>query len=111
MKTQNPQFNSIEDLIKNDLIALKIISNDIINTYLITHLKNIGLESKTNDYLLNLYEIVFEMLGFKLQQQNEELKDWYFLKLENICNNLISLNKEFIQEVALDLLIELKNKK
>ena len=97
-------------LFKSDLIALKTIKNDIINSLLLFNLHDAGIRFQDNKYYLHLYEIVFELIGFKNEQLNEELKDWYFKKIENICKDQRINDKMGIHEMACELVLELKKR-
>lgn len=97
-------------LTRDELIAVRLIKNDIINYKLLNNLKDIGFEAKNSKYALDLYEIIFELIGIDTVANKDELKKWYFTYLDRICRNPKSKQAEGLAHMTIELFYELRRK-
>jgi hypothetical protein len=76
---------------QKDLI-LRLIKDDLINTYLIDSFEKIGFYS--SEYRLNLSDTVFKLLGI----DNDELYELYLLKCSEIAKKNLIKDKILLEE-------------
>ena len=87
-------------------VILKLIKDDLRISKLLNKLSRVGLD--TDAYNTQLHDAIFLLIGFKKDQQTEELKDWYFTKGERIfqVRETANLNAE-IEVLAAEIYNEL----
>lgn len=61
-------------------LLLSLIKDDLVHTRLLNGLSELGFD--TADYYQNLNEAIFSVAGFSHEQVNDELREWYFSRLE-----------------------------
>lgn len=61
---------------------IKLITDDLRINKLINGLNSTGLDATT--FNTKIHETVFLLLGFKKNEQTEELKEWYFEQAEKV---------------------------
>jgi hypothetical protein len=71
-----------ESMILNKNLALTLIQNDLKNTKLTLGLNKLGLDA--SNYYLNLKELLFELLYFEKNEQEEQLFEAYVIYAEKI---------------------------
>jgi hypothetical protein len=83
---------------------IRLIRDDIRNIKLVSVLSRYY--KNASNYRLNLHEAVFDLMELSDYSDYEELKNWYFQKMENAKSaSLDSLN-----EIAIDIYAGLKMK-
>lgn len=85
---------------------LKLIKDDLRISKLLHKLSRVGLDVEY--FNTQLHEAIFLLIGFKKNQQTEELKDWYFRESEKIfqVREIANLNAE-IEVLAAEIYNEL----
>ncbi len=61
-------------------LLLNLIKDDLVYARLLNGLADLGFD--TTDYYLNLNDTVFHLAGFTRECITEELREWYFGRLE-----------------------------
>lgn len=61
-------------------LLISLIKDDLVYARLLNGLADLGFD--TTDYYLNLNDAVFHLAGFSREQVTEELREWYFSRLE-----------------------------
>ena len=87
-------------------IILSLIKDDIVNTNLISGLRELGIDS--GDYLLHIPEAILQLMGFEDGPDTDEIYDAYFDLIQHITpkspNELRAIadeNAEMIYKVLL----------
>jgi hypothetical protein len=85
-------------------VIIRLIRDDIRNIKLVSVLSRYY-KNATN-YRLDLHEAIFDLMELRNYKDYDELKNWYFSKIENAK----SVSLEAISEVAFDIYAGLKMK-
>lgn len=85
-------------------VIIRLIRADIRNIRLMSVLSRYY--KNTSDYKLDLHEDIFELMELNNYEDYEELKSWYFNKIENAKH--ITTNS--LNEVVIDIYAGLKMK-
>lgn len=87
--------------------VLILIESDILNSKLVFTLNNIGVDA--SDYLIDIPDVVFKLMGIKKEKQTEELfKKYYALvrKVEHLELKTKDEKERLSKEIYTDLLTE-----
>jgi hypothetical protein len=90
-------------------LLISLIKSDLINHKLVSGLDDLGLNAL--NYHLYLSEIIFELMNFRYNQQNEKNFVYYLQRLKEIKHINIKDNHELLENLALDIYKELKVRK
>lgn len=93
--------------IDRDDLAKKLIEDDLLSSKLLTGISAAGL-SYPDYFYTNINEKVFRLIGYAAHEINDDLKDWYFSKIEAVKMLPLPLEKAQLRELALDIFAELK---
>jgi hypothetical protein len=83
---------------RNKNLILTLIQNDLKNTKLTIGLNKLGLDA--SNYYLNLKELLFELLCFEENEQEEKLFEVYVMHAEKIQSIDIIKHPEKLMELA-----------
>lgn len=79
-------------------IILSLIKDDIVNTNLISGLRELGIDS--GDYLLHIPEAILHLMGFEDGSDTDKIYDAYFDLIQGITPKNADELKTAIQENA-----------
>jgi hypothetical protein len=85
-------------MVLNKNLIIQIIQNDLKNTRLIIGLNKLGLDA--SNYYLNLKELLFELLCFEENEQEEQLFEAYVMHAEKIQSMDMIKHPEKLRELA-----------
>lgn len=97
---KNNSLNIVfEDLFK---LIINLISDDLkVHKYLY-NLSLSGID--TNPLQLQLHDGIFLLIGFKMNEVTEEIKQWYFHQTERVFNIDISNDQQALQNLSAEIL-------
>ncbi len=98
MKTEN-----------NKQLILSLIKDDLINTKLVNGLNEMGLNA--DNYFLHLKDTVFELMGFKDDEESERIFKRYIKLSNKVLLIDISRSHKSINDLALKIYFELSTRK
>jgi hypothetical protein len=90
-------------------LVLGLIKSDLINHKLLCGLDELGLN--TLNYHLYLSELIFELMDFRYNQQNEKNFVYYLKRLKKVKHIDIKDNYKSLENLALDIYKKLKLRK
>ena len=85
-------------------ITLRLIRDDIRNVKLVSILSRYYMDASR--YKLDLHEAIFELMGLSNYEKFDELKEWYFCKIEEA--KLVTIKS--LDSAVLDIYAGLKMK-
>lgn len=97
---KNNSLNIVfEDLFK---LIINLISDDL---KVQKHLYNLNLSGvDTNSLQLQLHDGIFLLVGFKMNEVTEEIKQWYFHQTERVFTIDISNDQQAFQNLSAEIL-------
>ncbi len=91
--------------ISEQQLILSLIKDDLINSRLVNGLNNIGLAA--DDYLLNLSDTIFKLMGFEDNQRTEEIYEHYLTLTKKVIDIDVTISHAPLDDLALEIYIDL----
>lgn len=94
--------------LKNQITIVRLITNDLLNSFLLNGLEEKKLYYDSCYYKFDLHNIILESMNFTQDEIMSDAGDWYFKKQKEVIINPKAMKETNIGNTAIKLFFEIK---